>query len=333
MDKINITFSNDAASTDISQLPNNPEILYRVFMNSGIIVERTEKISKKFILNISVENNYPIFKRVYELLEIVPPEFSHPSSNNEVAVYHNNQGREDLITKLKLIGVGGQGIIFFDGEEAWKFSNNIDHEASMLSKLRGANYVIQLKGSVRDSIALPISYIKGSTLENKICNRELQPSEIIQRSSEILKGLIEMRDAGIWYHCDIRPSNIMIDDENDKSIIIDLGSSTTDLNAPSVCNRRYGSYVRANDLVSLGQVIYKMTTGNHIFANDPSMEYSVYADNLKHYRDNVYAQSDMVLLSEHLAQVDRTTNTDIGSVIKACLTAEPNDHYKILEMF
>ena len=77
----------------------------------------------------------------------------------------------------------------------------------------------------------------------------------------------------------------MIDYENDKAVIIDLGIATTKKGAQPLDNRRYGG---VNDLVSLGQIIYKMYTGEHLFAESESMETTIYAQELNDHRDWIY---------------------------------------------
>ncbi len=79
----------------------------------------------------------------------------------------------------------------------------------------------------------------------------------------------------------------MVDETKDRAVIIDLGIATTDPLAPPKNNRRYGG---PNDLVSLGQIMYKMATGKHLFAKSKSMEKTVYAEQLKDHRDWVYEE-------------------------------------------
>ena len=75
--------------------------------------------------------------------------------------------------------------------------------------------------------------------------------------------------------------------------------------------------------------MYKMATGNHIFAKSKSMEQTIYSQKLKDYRDEVY--QNPALLQKHLKQVDETVQDEgVRTLIKSCLTAK-NHHYKKMQ--
>ena len=126
----------------------------------------------------------------------------------------------------------------------------------------------------------------------------------------------------------------MINEEQDRAVIIDLGIATTDKNALTKDNRRFGSSSgrRANDLNSLGQVVYKMATGEHIFAESKSMERTTYADKLRDHRDWIYERPEE-RLPPYLRKVEETVKDNgLCGIINFCLTSEGADEdYKTLE--
>ncbi|MBU1030738.1 MAG: phosphotransferase, partial [Nanoarchaeota archaeon] len=91
--------------------------------------------------------------------------------------------------------------------------------------------------------------------------------------------------AGI-YHRDLHDRNIMIDEENDKAIIIDLGTATTNPNISNPQNRLYGGN---NDLISLGQLMYKMATGHNLFNEENGQsQQSPTKNHIKTEREKAY---------------------------------------------
>jgi len=243
-----------------------------------------------------------------------------------------------------LIGTGTYSAVFLKNGSAFKFSMNIQREISLLKKLKNPRNVVSIKNGSKVSFSeddifhpaivekrkskfcVELDYLHGDSLENILNQKKYLPiNKVLKYASDIMNGLIELRQAGIWYHRDIRPANIMIDQENDRALIIDLGVATKDRHAQNTYNRRYGG---ANDLVSLGQVMYKMATGDHIFAQSKSMEETVHAQKIRDYRDKVYSDKTGKLLEMHLKQVDKTVQDEqLRTLIKACLTAK-NYHYR-----
>jgi len=270
----------------------------------------------------------------------------------------------------KIVGVGSRGVLAYDKQMGVlsKIAPDLENEFALLShiKSKGVHFknVVNLgemtysdgKRSRHRTAArvnsdngpytlpvefeeLPINiielqYIRGRTLEEMMANQEPTSIEkVISFSSDILHGLIELRSVGIWYHRDVRPANIMIDEEKDNAIITDLGIATTDRDALPLDNKRFGG---PNDLTSLGQVMYYMTTGQHIFDQSQSMSktFGSVADTINDYRTQVYADETGQMLEKHLQQVDQTIqDARIATIIKSCLTAGKDEHERIQKMF
>jgi serine/threonine protein kinase len=235
-----------------------------------------------------------------------------------------------------LIGTGNMSVVILDRENntARKTSEDRSNELQILQKLDKANspHIARLKNVSDNPYTIELEYINGSSLES-ILKKEnkLDYGRVFRYGSDIIAGLIELQRARIFYHRDIRPANIMIDADNDRAIIIDLGIATTDRHAMPLNNRRYGG---SNDLVSLGQVMYRMTTGEHLFAGSKTMEMTLHAGEIKDQRDRIYADATGKSLEEYLRKVDHDVqNERIKNIIKACLTADSSDYRKISKMF
>ena len=235
-----------------------------------------------------------------------------------------------------LLGTGNMSVVFLDRKNniAIKTSEDIREELSILrdiGKIKSP-HIARLKGAPSERYIIELEYINGDSLEN-ILKKEhkLDYDRVFKYGADIMSGLIEMRHAGIFYHMDIRPANIMIDEINDRAVIIDLGIATRDRHAPPLDNRRYGG---PNDLVSLGQVMYKMATGEHIFAESRSMEMTRNASQIKDQREQIYADATGKSLEKYLKKVDENIKDErIKTIIKTCLTARNSDHKRVWKMF
>jgi len=246
------------------------------------------------------------------------------------------------------VDAGYTGIVLFNNHthRAYKITANGEDESQVLSLAadgRVNSHVINLISVVdtnqstfsKNIFVFELEYIRGDSLHKIIERVKPFPKErTIRYSVGILNGLLELRQAGIWHHRDIRPANIMIDEEKDRAVIIDLGLATTNKDALAEDNRRFGSPSgrRANDLTSLGQVVYKMATGEHIFAESKSMERTTYADKLRDQRDWIYERPEE-RLQPYLRKVEETVkDRDLCEIVNFCLTSEGLDEdYKVLE--
>ncbi len=251
------------------------------------------------------------------------------------------QGIIENTENFSFIGVGKQGVIIRNGQEAWKFSKDKENEALLLLRLKRKyvhpdNIIKDMSDKNDLSIChtgyLKLNYVPGETIETLVKDQHnLSYDKAIKYGAGIINGLIEMREAGIFYHRDIRPGNIIIDEKRDEPVIVDLGIATTDRHALPKDNRRFGG---PNDLVSVGQIMYYMATGKHIFAQSQSMSLTLQADDIKDYREQVYADQGGQLLEKHLRQVDETIQDErFGTLIKECLTAKKYHYRKMQRMF
>ncbi len=281
-------------------------------------------------------------------------EYEHYFSGKEIAVMESigmksngdgNRLLEQIIRNTdfkrepdihKLTGTGKQATIIQNDEEqsAYKIGFFLSREVRALKALKmkheKTENIINLKDNNRrlNLNIIKVDYIDGPTLEQKIKKKGTNPTQALSYARDIMDGLVEMRRAGVWYHNDLRPANVMIDERQDKAIIIDLGQASFERQKeiPENPNRRYGG---ANDLTSLGQVMYKMTTGEHLFAQSKTMEMTIHAQEIKDQRDQIYENPK--LLQKHLQKVeDNIPDQTLANTIKKLLTAK-DYHYKNMQ--
>ncbi len=247
---------------------------------------------------------------------------------------------DKYLERYKFLGTGRYSVVILDKEKSfvYKFSRTGREETRLLYKLSGLpiqNNTIRIKRVVEfgqvDVLGkvdiLELEYISGKSLHQRLGEEIFTKEKTREYSSGILNGLLELRQAGIWHHRDIRPANIMIDEEKDRAVIIDLGIATTDKDALAEDNRRFGSPSgrRANDLNSLGQVVYKMATGEHIFAESKYMERTIFADKLRDHRDWIYERPEERLLP-YLRRVEETVkDRGLCEIVNFCLTSKGKD--------
>jgi serine/threonine protein kinase len=217
----------------------------------------------------------------------------------------------------------------------------LEYEVDILSKIsqyhnRHTKNIVNFLGTVEPGLlAMKLEYILGQTLHERIVNNTIRYNKLFDYSSDILDGLIEMRQAGVWHHRDIRPANIMIDEEEDKAVIIDLGIATIEREwyphvseDGSVSNRRFGG---PNDLVSLGQLMFYMATNEYLFEDSESMTRTTLYDSMKDQRDIVYMDTTGDRLKPFLQKVDENIEDEtLSYLIKECLTAR-NGHYRQMQ--
>jgi hypothetical protein len=236
---------------------------------------------------------------------------------------------------MKVIGTGGHSIVFLREGTCWKFSKDVLNEYDNLKKIQdyynGAQKNLpRISGKLQLDYGFELEHLLGNQLQDIVLNH-LSQEKVVFFAGEVLHGLQELRTAGIYHHRDIRPANIMIDQENDRAVIIDLGIATTERYAEPQDNCRFGG---PNDLVSLGQVMYFMSTQKHLFTESDSMHVTRIKQDLKDERDFVYADPTGERLKPYLEKVTQDV-IGLADVIHACLQAKgtDEDYQKLGGMF
>jgi len=337
-EQVNTLFSKNIYPEKANQYPkrfNSDEIriLYKAYVSPSIANEYDNLLNAT---EISILYKIGIMPNLMtdDLKEKIHSLFSDFEISAELNLTSGN---------FSLISTGSQGIVFletkqeeeeiflpsellfFDDEEkplekeielsAWKFSLGIKEEARLLRKLNNPNYVLRIKGEVKKEIGLEMEYIGGWSLESVIDKSALKnPKTIIKIGYNIFQGLEELESADI-YHRDIRPSNIIIDKKNKRAVIIDLGIATDNHDELPKDNTRYGG----TDLMSLGQLIYKMATGGNLFADygKPSAEMK----EIIQQRRNDYINNESVRKIYEKKIRDNIKDKRLEDAIITCLNA------------
>ncbi|MGN1033627.1 MAG: protein kinase, partial [Intestinibacter sp.] len=113
-----------------------------------------------------------------------------------------------------------------------KESNKYFDEVRKIKKIQSRNIVkVNYATYDDDYIYISMPYYKNGSLQDIIQNRNLTVREIVKYSLDILSGIYYIHKNQIL-HCDIKPSNILID-ENDCAVLTDFGLSVN-INADGV---------------------------------------------------------------------------------------------------
>lgn len=157
-------------------------------------------------------------------------------------------------------------------------------EASSIAKLHHENVCMMLDFGVREPVIyFTMEYIAGSTLEQYISlYGNLEILEALRLSLQIAKGLQHAHNQGLL-HCDIKPRNIMLDqDKNAKIIDFGLAKVMAGLDPEgftSVAAMGTLEYIspeqaqnlpldERSDIYSLGVTMYEMLAGRTPFEGD-----------------------------------------------------------------
>ena len=261
--------------------------------------------------------------------------------------------------KAALVGTGSKSIVVLDAKKRAAFKLGKDQvsqykvdfkgetEGDLLQRLDNPNHVIKYLDEHNLVLrtcsffsppnclqctysVLELEYIKGRTLGELVEKMHFSSEAVMQYGDHILLGLWELHQAGIYRHRDIRPANIILDEERDRAVIIDLGIATTEKEAEPKENERFGG---PNDIVSLGQVMYFMATQRHLFTESDSMHVTKIKRDLSDERERVYADQTGKALRPYLEKVEiGTGDTGLAGLVKDCLTAKGRDEdYQRLE--
>ncbi|MCX6707320.1 MAG: protein kinase [Candidatus Woesearchaeota archaeon] len=220
-----------------------------------------------------------------------------------------------LLDSVSFVGTGYNAVILFDKEKgiAYKCSKDLSNEIKaykMLSRKKPRNdYIINMETQVmkRDEISIiELEYIDGITLGKAISDNIIyEYKDVAKYSYDIFLGICEMRESGL-FHKDLHENNVMLDLRSKRCKIIDLGSTTENPNEVYSGNRAYGGN---NDLISLGQLIYKMATGHNLFNKSSGLSTdSKTKEGIKTQREIVYANP--MLKREYLNKARKDIKED-----------------------
>jgi serine/threonine-protein kinase len=187
---------------------------------------------------------------------------------------------------LKKLGSGGFGTIylaedtFLKSQRALKIPHRIGtdtekllQESVLQSKLLDHPHIVKLLAVdiIDGTIIMVMEYIKGTDIETLIDEEDKLGIKTSLRYLKQILSALEFAHKHKVIHRDIRPSNILIDDQNNIKIT-DFGTSTL-LNDKQYATTRIGSppymapeqfegkAVFSSDIYSAGCLFYEMVTG------------------------------------------------------------------------
>ena len=184
-----------------------------------------------------------------------------------------------------------------------------------------------------DNIYISMPYYKNGSLQDILQNRNLTVREIVNYSLDILSGIYYIHKNQIL-HCDIKPSNILIDDYN-CAVLADFGSSIN-INsdgvgklknvyykhiAPEQC---YSSKVDMRiDIYQFGNTLYRMCNGEE--------EYNRQVKKRKNLPELKMAivNGEFPARKKYYPHIPRK----LIEITEKCLNLDPNDRYQsVLEI-
>ena len=187
----------------------------------------------------------------------------------------------------------------------------------------------------RHEFIIEMDLIKGKNLReyvNTITDNKIKYKHLLLIMKDLIKALKYLHDNGI-IHNDVKPDNIMIDD-NLTPILVDFGVSCSPNSICSVdgvestcCKNIYGpnlcispetlnnkAYFFQSDIWSLGITFYIVSTGG---------EYPFSFDNIKSLYDNIKTTDPFKL---------KTSNNILNNIVNKCLIKNPVTRIKLTEI-
>ncbi|NJK80402.1 MAG: serine/threonine protein kinase [Chloroflexaceae bacterium] len=187
-------------------------------------------------------------------------------------------------------------------KEADLIALSFRHELELLCNLKRQEHIVECYGHgtlAHDQRTpyLVLRYVDGQTLKEILQSTTFSCYQMLGIVQQVTLALHSLHQFGI-FHCDIKPSNVMLDYHAQKVVLIDFGSARTPEHTSSLGRARTPMYMApeqdngicdaTTDLYALALVMYEMLTGQPIY-DDAEWE------RLKH-------SSDLAVLSEKLAQ-------------------------------
>ena len=177
-----------------------------------------------------------------------------------------------------------------------------------------------------DTPYITMEYVRGEDLKSFIRKKEkLSDVEALSIAKQVCEGLVEAHRLGV-VHRDLKPQNIMIDEEGDAKIM-DFGIARS-VEAPGVTQTGvmigtpdYISPEQAEgeeadhraDIYSLGVILYEMVTGSVPFKGDTALSVA-----LKHKSK----------LAQEPKQLNPEVSNDLNKLILICMEKERERRYQ-----
>ncbi|RDY24473.1 serine/threonine protein kinase [Romboutsia maritimum] len=176
-------------------------------------------------------------------------------------------------------------------------------------------------------IYIVMPYFKKGSLYHLLENRNLTLREVIKYSMDFLSAIYYIHSKGL-IHCDIKPNNILISDDN-RAVLTDFGSALylDDLGnaklrnvyykhiAPEQCN--HSLINKKVDIYQIGTTLYRMCNGNE--------EYNKQVKRYKNLNSLKIAcvKGKFPIRKKYLPHIPKS----IINIIEKCLSINPDERY------
>lgn len=211
-------------------------------------------------------------------------------------------------------------------------------EVEKLALLGADRYVVQLLNVGWDANPpyYVMDFLEHGSLEDRLANQQTIPvDQALELFLELATGMMHMHNKGIL-HCDLKPGNVMLDQEG-KPRIADFGQSRLSTgDSPALGTLFFMAPEQADlnavpdarwDVYALGAIFYCMLTGKPPYYC-PELAHQIEKSNdidgrLNRYRDALMTAPKP---TEHrsIKGVDRA----MADIIDDCIAAQPNQRYE-----
>ena len=248
------------------------------------------------------QNPHQDYRKLKEIID-----FNKVKDFNELVDCSSINTRYHVVNRLGRGAAGSTYLVYSDELKAYNALKVIPpdkvnpKEAELMAKLNGhdlenivqihdaGNHLVTING--KTVYAIVMEYVEGPSLD-KLIPTILSPDEVLGYGAQILNGINRLRRYGIT-HRDLTPENIKLSAFGTRLKILDFGIATDEEKPNAKDNRRFGppGEAPADDLFSLGCMMYKMITGEHIILNSQEEStLSSYADKMAEIKSKLYSE-------------------------------------------
>lgn len=214
--------------------------------------------------------------------------------------------------------------------------SHMSREVEKLQYLFSDRHVVQLLevGWEANPPYYVMEYMEHGSLEDRLKAGAMTVTEAVTMIRNVALGLVGAHDRGIL-HCDLKPDNIMLDEDGNPRLA-DFGQSRLKReHAPAVGTLFYMAPEQAElsmipdarwDVYALGAILYRMLTGNLPYLTEETT-HSVSSQTSVQQRLKAYSQSLQTLPPptdhNHVPGVD----SSLGQIVDRCLAVNPKRRY------
>lgn len=215
--------------------------------------------------------------------------------------------------------------------------SHMAREVEKLQHLFADRYVVQLFGVgwESDPPYYVMEYMEYGSLEDRLRDGPMSLTDAVGMIRETARGLVHAHDKGIL-HCDLKPSNIMLD-QDDRPRLADFGQARLKHDrAPSLGTLFYMAPEQADltaapdarwDVYALGTILYRMVTGKLPYVTD-EIATSISSqgpieERLRLYREKL-AKSPLPTAHRQVPGIDHA----LIAIIDRCLAVDPKHRFR-----